>query len=236
MEKSLPRGASEATHSSDSEPRRKLYGDGRRAHRRRVDSPKTRTTHDATRYIETEFGILTYQELAPLLAERVSFTELDIARRKFAALPVEQLLLELHQRICENLVPDIAGRWRVKEVQVGLHIPPPHWRVPVLMREFAADLETRLASSGVEQFDQTTIDLAFAEGRFLYIHPFEDFNGRITRLFLFELLHRLDLPIMDTATRTRDEKDHYLEALGAYDRNDPRPLVAVWKRRIAMAA
>lgn len=99
-----------------------------------------------------------------------------------------------------------------------------------------ADLETRLASPIAGQSDQTARDLAFAEGRFLYIDPFEDFNGRVTRLFLFELLHRMDLPIMDTATRTPEEKDRYLEALGAYDRNDPRPLVAIWKRRIAMAA
>ena len=138
MEKSLPGGASEPTHRGDSEPRRKLYGDGRGARRRRVDSPTVHITHGATRYIETEFGILTCQELAPLLAEQVSFTELDIARRNFAALPVEKLLLELHRQICGDLVPDISGRWRVREVQVGLHIPPPHWRVPVLMREFAS--------------------------------------------------------------------------------------------------
>lgn len=64
--------------------------------------------------------------------------QLVVARRNFAALPVVKLLLELHRQICGDLVPDIAGRWRVREVQVGFHIPPPHWRVPVLMREFAS--------------------------------------------------------------------------------------------------
>ena len=34
--------------------------------------------------------------------------------------------------------------------------------------------------------------LAFAEGRFLTIHPFRDFNGRTIRLVLRELLRRLD--------------------------------------------
>ena len=37
--------------------------------------------------------------------------------------------------------------------------------------------------------------LAFAEGRFLTVHPFADFNGRTVRLFLAELLRRLDLPV-----------------------------------------
>lgn len=36
--------------------------------------------------------------------------------------------------------------------------------------------------------------LAFAEDRLLTIHPFPDFNGRLTRLWLRELLRRARLP------------------------------------------
>ena len=39
--------------------------------------------------------------------------------------------------------------------------------------------------------------LAFAQARLLSIHPFEDFNGRLTRVLLADLLHRLDMPALE---------------------------------------
>ena len=236
MAESSAGGASEATSRSNSGSRRQLYGHGGRAGRRGMDSSTTRAPYGATRYIETRLGILSYQELAPLIAEKVALTEFDIFEREFAELSIERLLLELHRRVCDELLPDMAGRWRTREVTVGSHNPPSYWRVPVLMREFSADLEARLSNVGTDLSAELAGDLVFAEGRLLHIHPFEDFNGRVTRLFLIELLLRMDLPIMDTATRSLEERDKYFEALRAYDRNDPQPLIAIWQHRISNAA
>jgi hypothetical protein len=77
--------------------------------------------------------------------------------------------------------------------------PPPH-QVPVLMRNFGADLLARWPDAAAAPGDFTLELLAFAEGRFLSIHPFQDFNGRTIRLFLLELLRRLDLPTHSTKT------------------------------------
>lgn len=236
MAESAAGRASEATSRSHPGSRRQLYGHGRRAGRGGMDSSTTRAPYGATRYVETRVGILSYQELAPLLAESVALTEFDIFERKFAELSIEDLLLELHRRMCGELLPDMAGRWRTREIRVGSHNPPPRWRVPVLMREFSADLKARLSNAGTDLSDQVAGDLAFAEGRLLHIHPFQDFNGRITRLFLIELLLRMDMPIMNTATQSVEERDKYFEALRAYDRNDPRPLIAIWQQRISKAA
>ena len=130
---------------SDSPPRRQLHGDGGRAGGRGMDSGAARPPHSATRYIETTAGILSYQELAPLLAERVADTELAISDRKFSVLSFGDLLLDLHRCICADLTPDMAGRWRLRDVRVGEHQAPPHWQVPMLMHNYAADLEVRLA-------------------------------------------------------------------------------------------
>ncbi len=73
-------------------------------------------------------------------------------------------------------------------------------------------------------------DLTFAEGRLLHIHPFEDFNGRVTRLLLIELTCRLDLPEVDPAV-SREERSRYFPALRAYDRGDPQPLAGIWRHR-----
>ena len=66
-----------------------------------------------TRFVESSRGILSYKQLAPLLAERVLVCEEAIVAGAFEVwLLDERLLLELHQRICGDLVPDWSGRWR----------------------------------------------------------------------------------------------------------------------------
>ena len=169
-----------------------------------------------------------------MLAERVGNVELAIVERSLPPLPIEELLLDLHQRICGDLTPDIAGRWRLRDVRVSAHRPPPYWQVPILMRNYASDLDVRLAtwSNDPERSIET---LAFAEGRLLEIHPFEDFNGRVTRLLVVELTCRLDLPEIDPAAPV-EGKDHYFAALRAYDQGDPRPLAATWRRRLGGGA
>lgn len=235
VEKSDARGASSSPLGSDSPPRREFNGDGGRASGRDMDSGTARPPYSATRYIETKAGILSYQELAPLLAERVAETALAIADRKFASLPFQDLLLEIHRCICAGLTPEMAGRWRVREVRVGDHQPPPHWQVPMLMHEYGADLAARLADPEAGNSECLIDDLAFAEGRLLNIHPFEDFNGRVSRLFLVELLYRLELPAIDPAASSEEQATRYFAALRAYDRRDPGPLSAVWRERFAQS-
>lgn len=231
----LAKPASERTPpsspQSDSASRRPLDGDGRGTGGREPDSGTTRSPHSATRYLNTRLGVLSYQQLAPLLAKRVAHTELAIADRIFANRPIHDLIGELHRQICADLIPDIAGSWRRQDVRVGDHQPPPHWQVPMLMHNYAADLEARLAASTNFADERLIENLVFAEGQLLHIHPFDDFNGRVTRLFLIELLYRLDLPLVDTATSAGEETQAYFAALRAYDKRDPRPLAAVWRHR-----
>jgi len=155
----------------------------------------------ATRFLETTRGILSYTQLAPLLAEQVLRVLQDIEDGVFAARPLdESLLLGLHRHMCGDLVPDWAGRFRTAEVRVGRHVPPPSHRVPLLVRDYFANLSVRMAelSTGTDALLLET--LAFAEGRLLFIHPFEDFNGRVTRLLLAEILRRQELPPVELAS------------------------------------
>ena len=103
----------------------------------------------------------------------------------------------------------------------------------MLMRNYAADREVRLTGLDDNSGERLIDDLTFAEGRLLHIHPFEDFNGRVSRLFLIELLYRLDLPVIDPASSSPEETKRYFAALHAYDRHDPRPLSAIWRHRFA---
>lgn len=200
-------------------------------------APPARDTRPdrATRFIETTRGILAYSELAPLLAERVLRVEAALYQQEFANWPPdEQLAAEFHRRICGDLLPEWAGRWRTIEVRGGNLTPPqPH---QVLMREYGADLIARWPAAAASVGDLTLELLAFAEGRFLSVHPFADFNGRTIRLFLLELLRRLDLPRVTLAPEAEAEREDYFRALEAADRADWQPLIHIWQQRFVAAA
>jgi CRISPR-associated endonuclease/helicase Cas3 len=151
--------------------------------------------------------------------------ERDIAVGNFAAQAVApDLLLEFHRAIAGDLCPEWAGRWRDAEVRVGEHHPPPPYRVPMLMRDYGEDLRVRLENA-TGRVDELLLEtLAFAEGRLLSIHPFTDFNGRVTRLFLREVLRRLELPSLDLVPTDPAGEVAYRASLRAGDNLDWRPL------------
>jgi len=187
----------------------------------------------ATRFIETSQGTLSYLELAPLLAERVAGMEAEIYRGVFEGAEIsENLVIELHAGICGDLVPDWAGRWRSVEVRVGNLQPPLPHLVPLQMRDYALDLKERWQEASIEISERTIEFLAFAEGRFLNIHPFRDFNGRTIRLFITELLRRLDLPRVVLAPSEEEARSRYFTALEASDRFDWEPLKDIWRKRL----
>ena len=184
----------------------------------------------ATRTVQTTRGLLTYAQLAPLLAERVLLVEQRIAAGEFADTPLDgDFLRALHTAIAGDLVPDWAGRWRATAVQVGAHEAPASHELPVLVRLYTDDLAARLVNLGESTLLET---LAFAEGRLLTIHPFLDFNGRVTRLWLRELIRRLELPPVDLVPTTPADEPAYFAALRAGDSLDWRPLAAIWRQRL----
>ncbi len=102
----------------------------------------------------------------------------------------------------------------------------------MLMRDYGLDLQARWAVASAELSELTLEFLAFAEGRFLTIHPFRDFNGRTIRLFLSELLRRLDLPEVELAPEDEGSRALYFTALEAAVQQDWQPLVEVWRARL----
>ncbi len=188
----------------------------------------------STRWLETSQGVLSYTELAPLLAERVLRVQQRIEAEAYGDRPLdEDLLRALHGEFCGDLVPEWAGRWRAIGVRVGAHEPVAPHLLPVEMRNYALDLQARLAAAPTP--DEWPEHLAFAEGRLLTLHPFADFNGRVTRLWLSEMLRRADLPPVELAATGPEAVRGYLAALRAADGRDFRPLVEIWRGRLARA-
>jgi hypothetical protein len=167
------------------------------------DYPRDTRPDRATRWLETSRGLLSNQQLAPLLAARVALAEADLFWGHFSACPLdEDLVLDFHVRVCGELVPEWVARW-----------PAASAALSALTLEF----------------------LAVAEGRFLTVHPFRDSNGRTIRLFLLELLRRLDLPHVVLAPQDEPARVAYLAAFETADCRDWRPLMETWRERFARA-
>ena len=197
-------------------------------------TPRDTRPDRATRFVETTLGTLSYTELAPLLGERVTHLEEAIQAEEYDAHPLdEHLFRDFHQRICGDLTPDWAGKWRDIDVTVGTLTPPPPHLLSVMMRDYSLDLQARWMGATAEDIDLTLEFLAFAEGRFLTIHPFRDFNGRTIRVFLAELLRRLDFPLVNLAPEQDEVRACYFSALEAADRMDWQPLIEIWKNRLS---
>lgn len=217
-------------HSSEGRPQHGLRG--------RTGGPgnagtRAATPDFATRQLETSLGVISYAELAPHLALRVEQTAVAIADSEFDNRPLDELLIsELHQRICGDLTPQFAGRWRKTNVLVGPHEPPQAAVVALKMRDYTADLDTRICHLPRVPDDSWLETMAFAEGRLLSIHPFQDFNGRITRLFVDLLLKRLNLPDVEAIPSYGQPTADYLAALRAADRHDWQPLKEIWRERL----
>ena len=99
------------------------------------------------------------------------------------------------------------------------------------MRDYGDDVRVRLQNTSGHMDELLLETLGFAEGRLLSIHPFNDFNGRVTRLFLRELLRRLELPPVDLVPIDAAGEKNYFAALRAGDRNNWQPLMKIWEQR-----
>ncbi len=101
---------------------------------------------------------------------------------------IEMIHCEFYKRLPESLCwaqdPDTGkqlavepGKFRASDVIVGRHIPPNANHIPQFMHRF----EQAYNAKHLSRTDQI-IAIAAAHHRLLWIHPFYDGNGRVTRL------------------------------------------------------
>lgn len=218
--------------SAGDEVHAEFDGAGKRADQSSTAGTAIETTRplDATRELATAVGALTYSEVAERVAVNIAHCLDALLEKSPEDIRITpEWICDLHRSIAGELFPEWAGCFRVTDVQVGTHLPPPAHEVAVHIKNFCLDLEERLC----HLHDAASIAalLAWVDWRFQWIHPFKDFNGRSGRILLVALSYKLDLPPVDPAA-DESGKTEYFNALRAADAGDIAPLTDLWFGRL----
>jgi Fic family protein len=166
---------------------------------------------------------LEVQNQATLIAYVTEFFR-DVAGRSPYTLPT---ILTLHKLTIENIYP-CAGMLRpagsTVEIHGSGHRPPD----PYLVENELRDL-LEIARTWRDHCRSRKDRLYFAARcfhRFNQIHPFMGGNGRVGRAFLLLMLMDMqnEVPPDLLLDYIRTRRDEYIDALGAADRGDLRPI------------
>lgn len=195
-----------------------------------------------TSYKETAFGIISRSKLIPL--------EIEGTKRAWDFIVSQSIkgninitagfIQELHKIGFNWIFPDFTGKFRNIDVIVSEHTPPKYYLVPQLMSDFTRDLGVRtkhLPKINDNKFISELISLlAWTHHKFLWIHPFQDYNGRIGRLLNNAILLNLNLPPIELKTETKTRRKKYIEALQKADEGDYKELEGIIRRALEESA
>jgi len=177
-----------------------------------------------TSYKQTAFGIISQSKLIPLEIEGVKRSwDFILKKRKKTIIPITpSFIKEIHFVAFGWIFPNTAGKYRTIEVIVSEYIPPKYYELPQLIGNFCKDIGERLKHlpdlNKSNFLDELVCFLAWAHHRFLWIHPFKDYNGRIARLLINIVLLNLNLPPIELKVETKTGRKKYIQALKNADK------------------
>lgn len=181
---------------------------------------------DETSYRQTAFGIIPRSKLIPLEIEGIKrawdFVLKECKKTKISITP--SFIKKLHKISFAWIFPKEGGNFRTVEVTVSDHIPPRHHLLYQFIDSYCKDLTERLKHlpklNQANFLKELVRFLAWMHHRFLWIHPFKDYNGRIGRLLLNIILLNLNLPPIELKVETKVGRKKYVQALKNADEGD----------------
>ena len=122
----------------------------------------------------------------------------------------EHLVRELHHLVVNKSQSNIAGKYRKGNVIItgSKHKPPDGFEVPSKMREFIKWFSENKNKHHVVELS------ALIHHKLVHIHPFEDGNGRVSRLVMNLLILKSGYPL---AIILRNDRKRYYRVLSEAD-------------------
>lgn len=178
----------------------------------------------ATSYKETAFGIVSHTQLLPLEVEGtkrgLEYIH-DLVKENENVEITPELIRKLHAISFQWIFPNWAGKFRTIQVMYSGKEAPKYFQVPELLENLCADLQIQLNSlpepSQIIFIDKVASMLAWFQHKFIFIHPFQDYNGRIGRMLTVLLLLKLQVPPVEIQIENKEDRIKYLEAMQAGD-------------------
>lgn len=140
----------------------------------------------------------------------------------------EKLIRSINAIILKNIRDDVAGKYRKIQVTVGHYLPPEPSKVPYLMQKFVQWLQNPQPSQL-----SPILYIGIAHYQVVAIHPFEDGNGRTTRVLTTLMLVQNGYDMTSffalESYYNRDRRAYY-RALNSADqyRTDGEPDLTQW--------
>lgn len=126
-------------------------------------------------------------------------------------------ILEIHKRVLGHVDPVEGGSFRRTQVYVGSHIPPRPQDLMILMDSFEQWLNSDQAISL-----HPVKYAAIAHYKLVHIHPFNDGNGRTSRLLMNTILMKFGFPPVIIQKGQRLQYYNYLQMA---NEGDIRPFI-----------
>lgn len=144
----------------------------------------------------------------------------------------EHFIRELHALTVDGLVREgdaTPGNYRSRPVGIAQssHLPPEPFRVA----DYMAELVRFINQENAPKYD--LIKIALAHHRFVWIHPFNNGNGRTVRLLTYALLLKFGFKvqqgdrILNPTAIFCNDRERYYEMLGVADKGDTYSL-EIW--------
>ena len=185
----------------------------------------------ATSYKQTAFGVISRDELLRLELEgtKRGLEFILLLLKSDSTVEIKQSLIrELHAVSFQWIFPDWAGSFRTIQVTYSGKEAPPFYTLPELISNLCDDLKSRQEklpkSSDTNFIDESVTLLAWFQHKFVFIHPFQDYNGRMARMLTTLLLLQLKLPPAWISVDSWEDREKYLSAMREGDEGNLQPL------------
>lgn len=181
----------------------------------------------ATSYKETKFGIIPRSKLLQLeikgTQKGLDYIYWLVSKNKNVQITPE-LICQLHLKSFGWIFPKWAGKYRKIQVTVSGKEAPLFYLVPEMIINLCEDLKERLQNL-LKRDDKGYIVeivklLAWFQHRFVLIHPFQDYNGRMARMLTTILLLKLNLPPVEIKVENKTARNSYIKAMQEADEGD----------------
>ncbi len=130
-------------------------------------------------YKETLRGILEIHEIEKMIMDNLINVQKYVFRNYHTLQINQETVVQLHTLLAGNLFEE-AGTYRKHDVELGVFKPPAYFKLAEHMKNWEADYKERRAHARTHE---AKIELcAWLIHRFLWIHPFFDYNGRMSRI------------------------------------------------------